>query len=87
MIAANEKLNINRDNVNLLERQVESDQIRLERGQSTLSDVAQSESSLAGAQARLIQAENDLLTSKLNYENVIGSLSDPKSLEKNRFLM
>ena len=82
MIVANEKLNINRDNVNLLERQVESDQIKLERGQSTLSDVAQSESSLAGAQAKLIQAENDLLTSKLNYENVIGPLSDPKSLEK-----
>ena len=82
LIVANEKLNINRDNVNLLERQVESDQIKLERGQSTLSDVAQSESSLAGAQAKLIQAENDLLTSKLNYENVIGPLSDPKSLEK-----
>ena len=82
LILANEKLNINRENVNLLERQVETDQIKLERGQNTLSDVAQSESSLAGARAKLIQAENDFLTSKLNYENIIGPLSDPKTLEK-----
>ena len=82
LILANEKLKINRDNVELLSRQVETDQIRVERGQITLSDVSQSESSLAEAQAKLIQAENDLLTSKLNYENIIGSLNDTKSLDK-----
>ena len=82
LIAANEKLNINKDNVELLNRQVETDQIRVERGQITLSDVSQSESSLAEAQAKLIQAENELLTNKLNYENIIGSLNDPKSLDK-----
>ena len=49
----------------------------------TLSDVAQSESSLAEAQAKLIQAENDLLTSKLNYENIIGQVNDIESLDKN----
>jgi outer membrane protein len=83
LILANEKLKINRDNVELLSRQVETDQIRAERGQVTLSDVSQSESSLAGAQAKLIQAENELLTSKLNYENIIGLLNDTKSLDKN----
>ena len=82
LILANEKLKINRDNVELLYRQVESDRIRLERGQITLSDVSQSESSLAEAQAKLIQAENELLTSKLNYENIIGVLKDPNSLDK-----
>jgi len=82
LVLANEKLKINRDNVELLSRQVETDQIRVERGQITLSDVSQSESSLAEAQAKLIQAENELLTSKLNYENIIGSLSDAKSLDK-----
>ena len=82
LISANEKLKINKSNVNLLERQVETDRIRLERGQISLSDVAQSESSLAGAQAKLIQAENDFLTSKLNYENVIGSINDPETLDK-----
>tara|TARA_B100000700_G_scaffold276000_1_gene322230 strand:- start:66 stop:1361 length:1296 start_codon:yes stop_codon:yes gene_type:complete len=82
LILANEKLKINRDNVELLSRQVETDQIRVERGQITLSDVSQSESSLAEAQAKLIQAENELLTSKLNYENIIGSLANAKSLNK-----
>ena len=82
LVLSNEKLKINRDNVELLSRQVETDRIRLERGQVTLSDVSQSESSLAEGQARLIQAENDLLTAKLNYENIIGNLNDPKSLDK-----
>ena len=82
LILANEKLKINKDNVELLSRQVETDQIRVERGQITLSDVSQSESSLAEAQAKLIQAENELLTSKLNYENIIGVLKDPKSLDQ-----
>jgi len=82
LISAKEKFTINNSNVNLLERQVETDKIRLERGQITLSDVAQSESSFAEAQAKLIQAENDLLTSRLNYENVIGQLNDIESLDK-----
>ena len=83
LILANEKFEINKANVNLLERQVETDTIRLERGQVTISDVAQSESSLAEAQAKLIQAQNDVLTSKLNYENIIGPLSNSNLLEKN----
>ena len=86
LILANEKFEINQENVNLLERQVETDSIRLERGQVTLSDVAQSESSLAEAQARFIQAQNEVLTSKLNYENIIGPLSNSKSLVKNSTL-
>ncbi len=86
LILANEKFEINKANVNLLERQVEMDSIRLERGQVTLSDVAQSESSLAEAQAKFIQAENDVLTSKLNYENIIGPLKNSKSLVKNSTL-
>ncbi len=86
LISANEKLKINRSNVDLLDRQVETDRIRLERGNISLSDVAQSESSLAGAQAKLIQAENDFLTSKLNYENIIGTISDTESLNKSSII-
>ena len=82
LVFANEKLTINRSNVNLLDRQVETDRIRLERGNISLSDVAQSESSFAGAQAKLIQAENEFLTSKLNYENIIGDIQDPNLLDK-----
>ncbi len=82
LITANEKLKINRSNVNLLDRQVETDRIRLERGSISISDVAQSESSLAEARAKLIQAENDFLTSKLNYESVIGKIMNPELLKK-----
>lgn len=80
LVLANEKYRINSENVNLLERQVETDRIRLDRGEVTVSDVAQSESSLAGAKAKLIIAENEVITNKLNFENVIGPLPDLNSL-------
>ena len=86
LISANEKLEINRANVELLSRQVETDRIRLERGQISLSDVSQSESSLAGAEASFIQAQSDLLTSKLNYENIIGPLGNAQSLNKSSII-
>ena len=86
LISANEKLEINRANVELLSRQVETDRIRLERGQISLSDVSQSESSLAGAEASFIQAQSDLLTSKLNYENIIGPLANAQSLDKSSIM-
>ncbi len=86
LISAKEKLEINRANVELLSRQVETDRIRLERGQISLSDVSQSESSLAGAEASFIQAQSDLLTSKLNYENIIGPLGNAQSLDKSSIM-
>ena len=82
LLLANEKFRINQNNLNLLERQVETDRARLERGQITLVDLAQSEASLAGAQAKFIQSKNEITTNKLNYENVIGIISNPDSLEK-----
>ena len=66
------KVNINLMNIDLLERQVETDQNRLEKGEISLTDLAQSESSLAGARAQLIAAQNDLVTSKANFEKVVG---------------
>ena len=56
--------------------------LRLERGQITISDLAQSESSLAGAQAQYIQVKNEVITSKLNYENIIGKIFNPSDLKK-----
>ena len=82
LIFTDEKLKINQNNVNLLERQVETDQARLERGQITLADLAQSESSLAGAQAKFIQAKNETITAKLIYEKIIGSIKDINTLDK-----
>ena len=77
-----EKLKINERNVSLLERQVETDQARLERAQITLADLAQSESSLAGAQAKFIQAKNETITSKLFYEKIIGPIVSIDNLNK-----
>ena len=73
---AKKKLDINKENLSLLERQVETDQNRLENGLITLADLAQSESSLAGAQAQFINSKNDLVTAKLTYEKIIGPLTD-----------
>ena len=67
-----EKININLMNIDLLERQVETDLNRLEKGEISLTDLSQSESSLAGARAQLIVAQNDLITSKANFAQVIG---------------
>ena len=82
LIFAEEKLKINQNNINLLERQVETNQARLERGQITLSDLAQSESSLAGAHAKFLQAKNETVTAKLTYEKIIGPIVDVNSLDK-----
>jgi len=83
LILANKKFKINQSNLALLERQVETDRARLERDQIALADLAQSEASLAGAKAKFIQSKNEITTNKLNYENVIGPISNPNSLNKN----
>ena len=54
----------------MFERQVESDNARLQKGEITLTDLAQSESSLAGARANLIKAKTELSSSKSNFERV-----------------
>ena len=82
LILAREKNDINEKNLNLLKRQVENDKIRLDRGQITITDLAQSESSFAGAQAQFTQAKSELLIAKLTYENIIGKISDVNQLEK-----
>ena len=64
----NQKFNLS--NVNLFQRQVDSDSARLQKGEITLTDLAQSESSLAGAKANLIKAKTELLSSKKIFERV-----------------
>ena len=72
-------------NVDLFERQVESDSSRLQKGEITLTDLAQTESSLAGANAKFITAETELLTSKSNFERIIR-LPAPLGGIKDRFI-
>ena len=83
LIFTNKKLKINQSNISLLDRQVDTDQARFERGQITISDLAQSESSLAGAKAKFIEAKNDTMTSRLVYENVIGPIINSDDLNEN----
>ncbi len=76
----NEEFNIS--NVTLFERQVESDSARLQKGEITLTDLAQSESSLAGANADLIKARTELLASKVNFERITRE-NAPKEINSN----
>jgi len=82
LVLANKKYKINQSNVSLLERQVETNQARLEKGQISVVDLAQSESSLAGANAKFIEAKNEVVTGKLIYENVIGSIDNISNLNE-----
>ena len=82
LILAYEKLSINEENVNLLQRQFEIDNARLSRAQITATDLAQSQSSLSGAQAGYIGAQNYIITSKLAYENIIGPINSNEKLKK-----
>ena len=82
LVFSNEKLTINKKNVNLFERTAETARARLERGQITLADLAQSQSSLAGAEASFILAKNEVVTAKLTYEKIIGKINDINNLDK-----
>jgi outer membrane protein len=75
-------------NVNLFERQVDSDNARLQKGEITLTDLAQSESSLAGSRANLIKAKTELLASKTNFERVTREKTpNTKNLNEKTFLI
>ena len=82
LIFKNKNEQFNLSNVNLFERQVESDSARLQKGEITLTDLAQSESSLAGANANLIKAKTELQASKTNFNRVIRKKA-PNSLKDN----
>ena len=88
LVLNKKKVNINLINIDLLERQVETDQNRLEKGEISLTDLSQSEASLAGARAELITAQNELVASKANFEKIIGkkpsnSIKEIKTIDLN----
>ena len=82
LIFKNQSKNFNLANVDLFERQVESDRSRLQKGEISLTDLAQSESSLAGAQAAFIKAESEYVSAIAEFER-INRISAPKDLNDN----
>ena len=63
---------LNRNQVLVLSRQLEATQDRFRVGEITRTDVAQSEASLAGAKASMVQAEGALQQARAAYLNVVG---------------
>jgi len=70
---------LNRNNVAVLQRQLEASQDRFDVGEITRTDVAQSEARLSGSQSALIRAEANLTNSRAAYERIVGSA--PGTLE------
>ncbi len=63
---------VNRNNEQVLKKQLEATQDRFRVGEVTRTDVAQAESSLAQASATLIAAEGTLAQSRANYVRAVG---------------
>ena len=75
---------INKDNLDLADKQVELDKARYNKGSIKLSDLAQSESSLASAKSKLLSSENALANSKNNFKNIVGYF--PEKLNINQII-
>ena len=63
---------IRKDNVGVLQRQVDETRARFEVGEVTRTDVAQSEAQLAAAQALLSSAQAQLASDRAAYASVVG---------------
>jgi outer membrane protein len=73
-------LELNKNNVDVLKRQLEATRDRFRVGELTRTDVAQAEARLAAAVSSQTQAEAQLTASRANYESVVGQA--PGSLAK-----
>jgi outer membrane protein len=79
-----EVVNIRRNNVEVLSRQLDAARDRFEVGEITRTDVAQAEARLSGARAQFSAAQSQLAASRAAYERVVGQsptgLSEPPEL-------
>ena len=82
LIFKSKSKDFNLANVDLFERQVESDKSRLQKGEISLTDLAQSESSLAGAQANFIKADTEYTSAIAEFER-INRIKAPKNINDN----
>lgn len=72
-------LELNRNNEEVLQRQLEATRDRFEVGEITRTDVHQAEARLARSVADRIQSEGDLETSRANYLNIVGEPAGAKA--------
>ena len=72
-------IDLNRNNVQVLERQLEATRDRFEVGEITRTDVAQAEARLSRAVSDLVQAEGNLASSRAAYVRLVGAA--PGALE------
>ncbi|WP_300530046.1 TolC family outer membrane protein [Maricaulis sp.] len=79
-----EVVSIRRNNVEVLNQQLQAARDRFEVGEITRTDVAQAEARLSGAQAQLSAAQSQLAASRAAYERVTGqpaaTLQQPPAL-------
>lgn len=72
-------LELRKNNIKVLERQLQASQDRFRVGEVTRTDVAQSEARLENAKSQLLSAEATLAASRAQYRRVVGDT--PGSLE------
>lgn len=69
-------VDVQRNNVQVLSRQLDATNDRFRVGEITRTDVAQSEASLAASRASLVQAESALQLARSAYLNVVGKVPE-----------
>jgi TolC family type I secretion outer membrane protein len=69
-------LKLERKNVHVLQQQLDSAQANYKSGEATRTDVAQSQSHLAGARAEVIQARGSLNEDRATFQRVVGISAD-----------
>ena len=72
LVAARDRVILEKANVNGLEEYLKATQVRLNVGEATPTDLAATRARLARAQASLITAESDLATAEETYRSLIG---------------
>jgi outer membrane protein len=72
VIRDQEEVRLNRNNVTVLQRQLQATNERFRVGEITRTDVAQAESRLAGARAQLAEAEGRLQNSRALFTRLVG---------------
>lgn len=72
VIAAQQTVELQKNNVQVLQRQLQATNDRFRVGEITRTDVAQAQAALASAQAQLETAQGQLRTARSNFEKAVG---------------